>query len=186
MRALRVKFTLLRVKLGPVQALDAAGMRMRVLRVKLGPVQDLDAAGMRMRVKFTLKFSDEKMPVTSAAVEAILDYTYLGQMKLNPENAVEVLRVIDFFSMVNIMQTCADFVVAHAMTLDNVFALRSFFIAARLNGQEGGANNFIKVCAILSERFSFHPICGVPRRFAVADPPTSEPVDGRTRGERTQ
>ena len=85
------------------------------------------------------------MPVTALAMEAILDYAYLGKMKLNPMNAVEVLKAIDFFSMMDILQICADFVVAHLMTVDNVIPLRSFFICARLCGHEQSANNFIKV-----------------------------------------
>ena len=85
------------------------------------------------------------MPVTALAMEAILDYAYLGKMKLNPMNAVEVLKAIDFFSMMDILQICADFVVAHAMTVENVIPLRSFFICARLCGHEQSANNFIKV-----------------------------------------
>ena len=85
------------------------------------------------------------MPVTALAMEAILDCAYLGKMKLNPMNAVEVLKAIDFFSMMDILQICADFVVAHAMTVDNVIPLRSFFICARLCGHEESANNFIKV-----------------------------------------
>ena len=89
------------------------------------------------------------MPVTATAMKAILDYAYLGQMKLNTTNAVEVLRAIDFFSMMNVMEICADFVVAHAMTVNNVIPLRSFFIAARLCGHKDSANNFIKVIAIL-------------------------------------
>ena len=85
------------------------------------------------------------MPVTATAMEAILDYAYLGHIKLNPMNAVEVLTAIDFFSMIDIMQTCADFVVAHTMTVDNVIPLRSFFMGGRLCGHEDSANNFIKV-----------------------------------------
>ena len=88
------------------------------------------------------------MPVTAAAMEAILDYAYLGHIKLNAMNAVEVLTAIDFFSMIDIMQTCADFVVAHAMTVDNVIQLRSFFMVGRLFGHENSANNFIKVLPI--------------------------------------
>ena len=92
-----------------------------------------------------MEFVDKKMPVTATAMESILDYAYLGHIKLNPKNAVEVLTAIDFFSMIGIIQTCADFVVAHAMTVDNVIPLRSFFMGGRLCGHENSANNFIKV-----------------------------------------
>ena len=92
-----------------------------------------------------MEFVDKKMPVTATAMEAILDYAYLGHIKLNAMNAVEVLTAIDFFSMIDIIQTCADFVVAHAMTVDNVIPLRSFFMGGRLCGHEDSANNFIKV-----------------------------------------
>ena len=89
------------------------------------------------------------MPVTAAAMEAILDYAYNGQMKLNSMNAVEVLKAIDFFLMMNIMKKCADFVLDYAITTDNAFPLRSLFSDARLCDCKARANNFIKVHAIL-------------------------------------
>ena len=88
---------------------------------------------------------DKRMPVTAAAMEAILDYAYTGRIKLDSRNAVEVLTAIDYFSMINVLQKCADFVVAHAMTIKNVNKLRLFFVRAGLYEHVESADNFIKV-----------------------------------------
>ena len=88
---------------------------------------------------------DKRMPVTAAAMEAILDYAYTGRIKLDSRNAVEVLTAIDYFSMINVLQKCADYVVAHAMTMKNVTKLRLLFVRAGLYEHVESADNFIKI-----------------------------------------
>lgn len=93
------------------------------------------------------------MPVTVAAMETILDYAYIGRMTLNEGNVVEVLNAIDYFSMIQLLHLCADFVLAHAMTTDNVIKLRAIFVCAGLYAHAEYANNFIKVIFHFSFRY---------------------------------
>lgn len=85
------------------------------------------------------------MPVSANAMDTILDFIYMGRLKFNSKNAVDVLVAVDYFSMVNILQTCADFVVAHTMVVDNEIKLYTFFVRSRLNAHAINAINFIKV-----------------------------------------
>ena len=79
----------------------------------------------------------------------------MGRLKFNSKNAVDVLVAVDYFSMVNILQTCADFVVAHAMVVDNEIKLYTFFVRSRLNAHAINALNFIKVFFLLFKKINF-------------------------------